>query len=282
MAFCAENVVRINRRDCIDLVKEGRRLPIYQNLGELILGWSVVAARQGLQRWLLLFHEWLTRLGLALKRSGKWIERRPRLRIPPRFAESTNSLGAGLLCIAEFIRTALQPERFPRRARRRRFQTIFQAFVAIKKHLEIPRLHTNACGDFTLMSRDDWFALHGYPEWEIFSWHIDSVLLHQAYGNGLRIVELADPMRIYHIEHGIGSGWTPEGEDKLFDRLEKAAIRYLTDDDFLQIAKTMRRGSKAKRPTLFNGENWGFADEDLPEVAICGPQALEGSGRVAL
>ncbi len=35
------------------------------------------------------------------------------------------------------------------------------------------RLHTNACGDFTLLARDDWFRLRGYPEWPIFSWHID-------------------------------------------------------------------------------------------------------------
>src|SRR5262249_33856914 len=37
------------------------------------------------------------------------------------------------------------------------------------------RLHTNACGDFTLLSRENWFRFAGYPEWVMYSWHIDSV-----------------------------------------------------------------------------------------------------------
>ena len=36
-------------------------------------------------------------------------------------------------------------------------------------------LHTNACGDFTLLHRDVWFALRGYPEWPMYSMHLDSV-----------------------------------------------------------------------------------------------------------
>ncbi len=37
-------------------------------------------------------------------------------------------------------------------------------------------LHTNGCGDFTLLSRDDWFRLRGYAEWPIFSWHLNLLL----------------------------------------------------------------------------------------------------------
>src|SRR5262249_12417724 len=33
-------------------------------------------------------------------------------------------------------------------------------------------LHTNACGDFTLLAREDWARLRGYAEWPIFSWHL--------------------------------------------------------------------------------------------------------------
>ncbi|MDF1664085.1 MAG: hypothetical protein P1V97_20115, partial [Planctomycetota bacterium] len=38
-----------------------------------------------------------------------------------------------------------------------------------------PRLlHTNACGDFTMLSKEKWLAILGYPELEMYSMHIDS------------------------------------------------------------------------------------------------------------
>ena len=57
----------------------------------------------------------------------------------------------------------------------------------IRREYLIPVLHTNACGDFTMMARENWFTLRGYPEWPIFSWFIDSVSFHQAYYNGLAV-----------------------------------------------------------------------------------------------
>ena len=41
-------------------------------------------------------------------------------------------------------------------------------------------LHTNACGDFTLLSAADWANLRGYSELEVFSMHLDSLLCHAA------------------------------------------------------------------------------------------------------
>ena len=145
--------------------------------------------------------------------------------------------------------------------------------AGVRRYLAVPRLHTNACGDFTLMSRDDWFGLRGYPEWRMFSWHLDSVLLHQAYGNGVRVVELPDRMRIYHIEHGVGSGWTPDGEAQLFARIEEAGIPYLGYEDFFRIAREIRAEAKAGRRTSFNDEDWGLAGERLPEI-VCVPAPL--------
>jgi len=71
-----------------------------------------------------------------------------------------------------------------------------------------PRLHTNGCGDFTLMANSDWFALRGYPEFEIFSFHLDSLIVYMAHHYGIKEQVLEEPMRCYHIEHT--SGWTPE------------------------------------------------------------------------
>jgi hypothetical protein len=158
-----------------------------------------------------------------------------------------------------------------RRSLRHGTASVVSIVSALRRLFEIPRLHTNACGDFTLMARDDWFRVRGYPEWEVFSWHLDSVLVHQAHGNGLRIVELDDPMRAYHIEHGLGSGWSREGEDSLFARLERAGITCLSSDDFVRIARKIRADAKAKRPIVFNDDGWGFAGVELPEEVVCAP-----------
>src|SRR5207245_3627775 len=85
-------------------------------------------------------------------------------------------------------------------------------------------LHTNACGDFTLMAREHWMDLRGYPEFDTYSFNIDSVLCYAAHHAGVLEEVLEDPLRVYHIEHGTGSGWTPEGQTRLFDRLRAKGI----------------------------------------------------------
>lgn len=132
--------------------------------------------------------------------------------------------------------------------------------------IQIPvNLHTNACGDFTLMAAERWAAIRGYPELEVFSMHLDSLLCYAAHHSGARQKVLADPMRIYHIEHGIGSGWTPEGEEVLYKRIDSAGISRLEADQIRTWALEMRRKG---RPIMFNSENWGLADDDLPETVI--------------
>jgi len=64
-----------------------------------------------------------------------------------------------------------------------------------------PKLHTNACGDFTLMTKEKWHNLRGYPEYEIFSFNIDSIILQMAYEDGLREKILKGSLRMYHMEH---------------------------------------------------------------------------------
>jgi len=64
----------------------------------------------------------------------------------------------------------------------------------------VPKLHLNACGDFTLMAREKWHALQGNPELEIYPLHVDSIMLHIAYQYGLKEKILEDPMRILSPE----------------------------------------------------------------------------------
>ncbi len=92
-------------------------------------------------------------------------------------------------------------------------------------------VHTNACGDFTLMAREHWFDLRGYPEFDLFSMNIDSILCVAAHHGGAREEMLADPMRIYHIEHGSGSGWTPEGQAKLFERIAARGLSFVDNEE---------------------------------------------------
>lgn len=130
---------------------------------------------------------------------------------------------------------------------------------------QYPQLHTNACGDFTLMSKADWFAIRGYPEWEIFSFHLDSVLLYVAHYAGIKESILHDPMRAYHIEHS--SGWTPQTErtQTLNKRLAKLGIPQLSNEQFDALARLMEQTGQ---PLIVNDEHWGMAQEQLPETEI--------------
>lgn len=62
-------------------------------------------------------------------------------------------------------------------------------------------LDTSACGDFTLMHKDDWILMEGYPELDLYSIHIDSMGLIGATAKGLKQEILPSSMCSYHIYH---------------------------------------------------------------------------------
>jgi hypothetical protein len=125
------------------------------------------------------------------------------------------------------------------------------------------QLHTNACGDFTLLALERWMDLRAYPELDLFSMNIDSLFCWMAHHGGAREEMLEDPMRIYHIEHGTGSGWTPEGEKKLFARIAAKGLSWMDYWEVVEMAKMMNRYDA---PIIFNHDNWGFAGETLKET----------------
>jgi hypothetical protein len=141
----------------------------------------------------------------------------------------------------------------------RSFARVWTRLLKSRNH---PRLHMNACGDFTLMDAGTWQAVRGYWEWEGFSMHLDSHLLHALYLAGVPERTLKDPMRIYHIEHDIGSGYTPEGQSVLYERISKAGIPML--DMRMMLARAVRARHEGGT-LIYNGEDWGLADEVLPE-----------------
>lgn len=124
-------------------------------------------------------------------------------------------------------------------------------------------LHTNACGDFTLLHRSHWMELRGYPEFDAYSMNIDAIFCYMAHNGGAVEEVLPEPMRIYHIEHAAGSGWTPEGQKLLFDRLAAKGVPWLKWDQVLEWAADMEL---FRTTMVFNREGWGLGTDDLPEA----------------
>ncbi len=125
-------------------------------------------------------------------------------------------------------------------------------------------LHTNASGDFQLAAREHWFNLRGYAEFDMYSMNIDSLFCFVAQYGGVTEEFLDDPMRIYHIEHGSGSGWTPEGQQQLYARLAAKGIPVLDNEEVLRWAAQMRR---LNSPMVFSQSGWGLADLNLKETS---------------
>jgi hypothetical protein len=126
-------------------------------------------------------------------------------------------------------------------------------------------LHTNACGDFTLLARQHWFDLRGYPEFDLFSMNLDSVFCATAHHGGAPEEMLEEPMRIYHIEHGSGSGWTPEGQAKLFERIAAKGLSFVDNEEVLMWTAQMYR---LNAPMIFNHEDWGLHGFNLKETVL--------------
>jgi hypothetical protein len=124
-------------------------------------------------------------------------------------------------------------------------------------------LHTNACGDFTMLARDDWFALRGYPEWPIWPTHIDSVFCYSAYHAGMREVILGAPMRVFHIAHQ--AVWTPAGESERNGRARRLGVASIQYADFVRWVEMMRR---LDAPMIFTTRDWGLAGKELPETRV--------------
>jgi hypothetical protein len=109
------------------------------------------------------------------------------------------------------------------------------------------RLHTNTCGDFTLMAREHWEELRGYPELRVTAWHLDSMLLYCAHYAGLRETYLPHPL--YHVEHA---------------RFDDPATPQVSYEELGRWALRMHRSGE---PIVSNGEDWGLGGHHLRESA---------------
>jgi hypothetical protein len=133
-------------------------------------------------------------------------------------------------------------------------------------------LHQNACGDFQLMAREHWIAVRAYPEFEMFSMSIDGLFEAIACAAGVREHIFEMPHCIYHLEHEKGSGWSPEGEALLKQRIAESGITWL-DAGSVHIWTAYMQWLRS--PMIFNGPDWGFDKAALPERLL---QALADTG----
>jgi hypothetical protein len=127
-------------------------------------------------------------------------------------------------------------------------------------------LHTHACGDFTLMKKNHWAELQGYPEFPVCSMHIDSLFCYIAHYAGVTEEILAPPFLTYHIDHE--SGWSTDREkmESFFNKLERKGIPSLDGSQVFDWACFMQ---KIKGPIFFNnGDSWGLGDKNLHEDRV--------------
>jgi len=113
--------------------------------------------------------------------------------------------------------------------------------------------HTMACGDFTLLAREQWFALRGYPEYQLWSPHIDSLFLFMCEAAGLQEVVL--PGAMYHPAHS--ESWASPDCPKHRPMLD---LRWV-----LAQRKAMLQ---AGQPDITNSPDWGLGDVPLPERTV--------------
>lgn len=132
-------------------------------------------------------------------------------------------------------------------------------WLGLKRVLTSPDVHTNACGDFTMLSRDRWFELRGYPELPLWSMHLDAFLCLMAVASGVRERILKPPCMMFHMEHE--RSWvvmTPE------ERLRTFASKPWIDTWLL--LDLWSDASRIRRPIMYNDERWGLGDWSFDEV----------------
>ncbi|MEM9022213.1 MAG: hypothetical protein AAGB22_00630 [Bacteroidota bacterium] len=144
---------------------------------------------------------------------------------------------------------------------------VFRALSGFKRLITPPvqtklqEMDTEACGDFTLMSKEDWLNIQGYPELEVYSLHIDSMGLLAA--NACNIKQVIFPYQActYHIRHV--NGWE-------FDS-PRERVLFFTNKPVLDWWSVYSWGKdileKGERFN-FNRPDWGLANEELEEIIV--------------
>lgn len=183
---------------------------------------------------------------------------------------------------------------------------VFRAFAAAPTNVNaritqsdlwrIHDLHTNACGDFTLLSNERWHGIRGYPkDRTVLGLDADSIALHAAAAHGAREVCFPADCRIFKISHGnvhaerVRQVWQPwqrwleryllkkDRRDlthtaRILFNYPKRRVRGVDrvlgpsiERNFVARAERFARGDTS-RP--INEPNWGLGKTQLPERIV--------------
>jgi hypothetical protein len=158
-------------------------------------------------------------------------------------------------------------------------------------------LHTNACGDFLLMSHKLWHTVRGFPlDSTVLSLDCDSLIMHSAVALGAHQICLPPSCRIFKGRHGhlfthrITQVWSPWQSkfDRFMARLGWWRLQTLSrslfdypkrkvlgvesvlgpsiERNFVKPAEQWAHGTV---PELSQPENWGLGDHTLEERILC-------------
>ncbi len=121
-------------------------------------------------------------------------------------------------------------------------------------------LDTFACGDFTLMSKNCWLKIEGYPELDLYSIHIDSMGIIAATALGMQQEILPPEMCSFHIHHEDGWESFPDNPVGLIKFMERRPGL-----DWFTISETGKWLIKNHKGWGLNKPDWGFVNEHLKE-----------------
>ena len=116
-----------------------------------------------------------------------------------------------------------------------------------------------------MMTKRKWVELGGYPEYPGFPRHVDGLLLYWACLHGLSEIALPDPARVYHMEHGDGSGFEEYVSGKIWDRLKQKGIPFISSEQLMVRILGM---AKEEPTSPENNAQWGLGDETLEERVV--------------
>ncbi|MBS0546237.1 MAG: hypothetical protein JSR24_00730 [Proteobacteria bacterium] len=170
-------------------------------------------------------------------------------------------------------------------------------WIEQSRHWRLRELHTNACGDFTLMSAAYWHYIRGHVrDRTVLSLDIDSLALHAAAALGVRECRWPDSCRVYKSTHDkvhserVQQVWRPWQRrlDKFLSEKvsEEAAHWARTRFDYPRrkvrgintalgpsIEKNFvapaSRWAKGEKPIPTQPENWGLGDVVLESRTLC-------------
>ena len=175
--------------------------------------------------------------------------------------------------------------------------SVRHAYIEQMPYWQLRDLHTNACGDFTLMGTAYWHLVRGHSRDEtVLSLDSDSLVMHAAAAQGVRECRWPEACKIFKPVHGnlnsarvipLWTFWQRALDDILRTHVNRGTAHWFRTlfnyprrkvrgvDSVLgpsiekNFVRPARRWTKGVYPIPTQSENWGLADEKLEERVLC-------------